>query len=144
VLTDRAVTRSAIGLLVLALAGAAYESRATLDDRGLPVGALAVLVPLGLAVVAGLAGRWGRALWIAEGVGVVTVVAFGWSYAMETQNTPDCRTCGTCCEGAAMILFLGIPVLFVLVTLGVPLVSGVVRGIAALIRRLAEAVHHPG
>lgn len=133
-----------IGLaLVGTVVATAGMSRETLDDR--VFGAILLLgPPLLLIPLVGLAERWSTALLAGFGVALAQAVGFAVGTGFQAANTPLCQTCGTCCEGAAMGMFLGAPFLSGLAVVWLPAGSGLVRGIAAAARWVATRIRPYG
>lgn len=129
-LSDRAVTAGLLGASLVTLGSAANVAARTLDTPGDPnllplIGAL-----LAIAAVAGLAARWGWSLLKAAGVSLLAWGAHGLAVGFSAHNTPTCQTCDTCCEGVGIVLFGLFPLLLLGWAVALPLVSGLVRGIA--------------
>lgn len=125
----RALGVTAVATLVVT----ALMAQGTLNDR--EFGRILFLgPPLFVAVATGLAERWATALLAGYGVALIQSLCIAVGTGFQAANTPLCQQCGTCCEGAAMVTFLGAPFHAALALLWLPVGSGVVRGVAIAAR----------
>ncbi len=130
----RALGFTAVATLVVT----ALMAQGTLNDREFGR-ILFIGPPLFVVVVTGLAERWATALLAGYGVALIQSVCIAVGTAFQAANTPLCQECGTCCEGAAMVTFLGAPFHAALALLWLPVGSGVVRGVAFGARRSRDS-----
>ncbi len=111
----------------------ALMAKGTLNDR--EFGRILFLgPPLFVVVLTGLAERWAIALLAGYGVALIQSICIALGTGFQAANTPLCQECGTCCEGAAMVTYLGAPFHAALALLWLPVGSGVVRGVAIAAR----------